>query len=147
MRYKGTNKSLPEIARELNVDGVVEGSVMRSSNRVRITAQLIEARSDQRLWAETYERDLADVLRLQGEVAQAIAQQIKVQLTPQQQARLNSAPAVNPQAYKSYLKGPYYRHTFTRNGINQAQNYFEQAIKKDPSFALAYVGVADCYSV
>jgi TolB-like protein len=90
MQYKGAQKSLPAIAKELNVDAVVEGSVMRSGNRIRITAQLIQARSDQHLWAETYERDLGDILRLQREVAQTIAQQIRVQLTPQQLARLRS---------------------------------------------------------
>jgi len=105
MRYKGTKKALPEIARELNVDGIVEGSVMRSGQRVRITAQLIHAPTDHHLWAETYERDLGDVLRLQSEVAEAIAQQVRAQLTPQQQARLRSAHAVNPEAYEAYLRG------------------------------------------
>src|SRR5437762_11265695 len=100
MHYKAANKTLPQIARELNVDGIVEGSVMRSGNRVRITAQLIDAPTDQHLWAETYERDLGDVLKLQSEVAQAIAQQIRAQLTPQQQARLGSARVVNPAAYE-----------------------------------------------
>jgi len=98
MHYKNTNKTLPEIARELKVDGVVEGSVMRSGNRIRITAQLIHADTDQHLWAETYERDMGDALRLQSEVAQSIAQQVRVQLTPQQKARLDSAPHVNPEA-------------------------------------------------
>src|SRR4029077_15060216 len=100
MRYKGTKKGLPEIARELNVDGIVEGSVTRSGKRVRITAQLLYAPNDQHLWAETYERDLGDVFRLQSEVAQAIAQQVRVELTPQQQARLRSARPVNPEAYE-----------------------------------------------
>ena len=145
MHYKGTNKSLPEIARELNVDGVIEGSVMRSGNRVRITAQLIQARTDQHLWAETYERDLGDVLRLQSEVAQAIAQQVRVQLTPQQQARFGSARAVHPAAYEAYLKGRSARHG-TLQSIQVAQNYFTEAIQKDPGFALAYVGLAGCYS-
>ena len=145
MHYKGTNKSLPEIARELNVDGVIEGSVMRSGNRVRITAQLIQARTDQHLWAETYERDLGDVLRLQSEVAQAIAQQVRVQLTPQQQARFGSVRAVNPAAYEAYLKGRSARHG-TLQSIQVAQNYFTEAIQKDPGFALAYVGLAGCYS-
>jgi len=146
MHYKGTNKTVPEIAKELNVDGIVEGSVMRSGNRVRITAQLIRATTDQHVWADSYEHDLGDVLKLQGEIAQAIAQEVRVQLTPQQQARLGSARAVNPEAYESYLKGQYYLNaTSTRDGIKRAQNYFEQAIQKDPNFAQAYVGVADCY--
>jgi eukaryotic-like serine/threonine-protein kinase len=144
VRYKGTNKSLPEIARELNVDGVVEGSVMRSANRVRITAQLIQARTDQHIWAETYERDLDDVLKLQSEVAQAIAQQVRVQVTPQQRARLASAPRVSPEVYDTYIKGRFYLN-LTPQGIKKAQGYFEEAIQKDPHFALAYVGLADCY--
>jgi len=147
MHYKGTNKTLPEIAKELNVDGIVEGSVMRSGNRVRITAQLIQTRTDQHLWAENYERDLGDVLKLQSDVAQAIAQQLRVQLTPQQQARLGSAPGVNPEAYEAYLKGRFYEGPSfsTPQGFKNAQHYFEEAIQKDPSFALAYVGLADCY--
>jgi serine/threonine protein kinase/Tfp pilus assembly protein PilF len=148
MHYKGANKTLPEIAKELNVDGIVEGSVMRSGNRVRITAQLIHARSDQHLWAETYERDVGDVLKLQGEVAQAIAQQVRVQLTPQQQARLGSASAVNPGAYQAYLKGRSYWGTAlatTPQALKTAQSYFEEAIQEDSGFAPAYAGLADCY--
>jgi eukaryotic-like serine/threonine-protein kinase len=145
MRYKGTHKSLPEIARELNVDGVIEGSVIRVGNRVRISAELIEASTDQHLWAETYDRDLGDVLKLQSEVAQAVAQAIQAQLTPAQQARLRSAPAVHPQAYEAYLKGRSSEAASTQAGIKQAQAYFEEAARRDPSFALAYVGLADCY--
>jgi serine/threonine protein kinase/Tfp pilus assembly protein PilF len=147
MHYKGTNKTLPEIARELNVDGVVEGSVMRSGNRVRITAELIHAQTDQHVWAETYERDLDDVLRLQSEVAQTIAQQVRVQLTPEQKAQLGSAPRVDPAAYDAFLQG---RSNFvwganSREGFTKAQRLFEQAIQKDPNLALAYVGLADSY--
>lgn len=147
MRYKGTKKGLPEIARELNVDAVVEGSVMRSGNRVRITAQLLHAPTDKHLWAETYERDLGDVLRLQNEVAQAIAQQVRAQLTPQQQVRLRSVPAVNPEAYEAYLRGRYYlSNQFTMaQPLNMAKSYFEESIRKDPGFALAYSGLADSY--
>jgi serine/threonine protein kinase/Flp pilus assembly protein TadD len=146
MQYKGAQKTLPEIAKELNVDAVVEGSVMRSGSRIRITAQLIQARTDQHLWAETYERDLGDVLRLQREVAQAIAQQIRVQLTPQQIARLSSAPAVNPRAYELYLKGRFeWSRTSTQEGLKSARSYFDQAIRNDPTFAPAYAGLADCY--
>jgi TolB-like protein/Flp pilus assembly protein TadD/predicted Ser/Thr protein kinase len=147
VRYKGANKGLPEIARELNIDGVVTGSVMRSGNRVRITAQLIQARTDQYLWAETYERDLVDVLKLQSEVAQAIAQQLRIQLTPQQQARLGAAQGVNPGAYEDYLKGRFLLNstTPTQQGIKRAQNYFEEAIQKDSRFGQAYAGLADCY--
>ncbi|MBV9574816.1 MAG: tetratricopeptide repeat protein, partial [Acidobacteriales bacterium] len=147
MQYKAAHKMLPEIARELNVDGVVEGSVMRSGNRVRIAAELIHAPTDQHLWAETYERDLGDVLKLQGELAQAIARRISVQLTPQQQARLGSAQPVNPAAYELYLKGRFQKTTSfsTSRRIEDAQRYFQEAILQDPRFALAYVGLADCY--
>jgi TolB-like protein/DNA-binding winged helix-turn-helix (wHTH) protein/Flp pilus assembly protein TadD len=147
MLYKGTKKGLPEIARELNVDAIVEGSVMRSGNRVRITAQLIHAPTDQHLWAEAYERDLGDVLRLQSEVAQAIAQQVRAQLTPQQQARFRSARQVNPEAYEAYLRGRYYlSNQFTMpQPLNLAKSYFEESIRKDPGFALAYSGLADSY--
>jgi len=149
MHYKGTNKMLPEIARELNVDGVVEGSVMRSGNRVRITAQLIHASTDQNLWADTYERDMGDVLRLQAEVAQTIAQQIRVQLTPLQQAQLGSAPRVDPVAYDAFLQGRSYfqRGAASQDGYRKAQGFFEQAIQRDASFALAYVGLADSYLI
>ena len=105
MRYKGTRKNLPEIARELNVDGIIEGSVMRSGQRVRVTAQLLYGPTDKHLWAETYDRDLGDVLSMQSEVAQAIAQQVRVQVTPQQQASLRTPRPVNPEAYDDYLKG------------------------------------------
>ena len=147
MRYKGTKKGLPEIARELNVDGIVEGSVMRSGQRLRITAQLLHAPTDRHLWAETYERDLGDVLRLQSEVAQAIAQQVRAELTPQQQARLRSARPVNPEAYEAYLRGRYYlsNQFTTAQPLNMAKNYFEESILKDPGFALAYSGLADAY--
>jgi len=145
MQYKGTKKTLPEIAKELNVDGVLEGSVMRSGTRVRITAQLLQARTDRHVWADTYDRDLVDVLRLQSEVAQAVAQQVRIQLTPEQRARLRSAPVVNPSAYEAYLKGSFPRPLGTQVAIKQAQSYFEEAVREDPRFALAYVGLADCY--
>jgi len=147
MRYKGTKKGLPEIAKELHVDGIVEGSVMRSGQRVRITAQLLQASTDQHLWAETYERDLGDVLRLQSQVAQAIARQVRAQLTPQQQARFRSAGLVNPGAYEAYLRGRYYlSNQFTMaKPLNMAKSYFEESIRKDPGFALAYSGLADSY--
>jgi len=147
MRYKGTKKGLPEIARELNVDGIVEGSVMRSGERVRITAQLLHAPTDRHLWADSYERDLGDVLRLQNEVAQAIARQVRAQLTPQQQAQLRSVRPVNPEAYDNYLRGRFYWTTeFTKpDSLKKAQRHFEESIQKDPDFALAYAGLADTY--
>jgi TolB-like protein/DNA-binding winged helix-turn-helix (wHTH) protein len=148
MRYKGTKKGLPEIARELNVDAIIEGSVVRSGKRVRITAQLLHAPTDRHLWAETYERDLGDILRLQSDVAQAIAQQVRAQVSPQQQVRFRSARAVDPQAYEAYLQGRFYMTNVfsTPRELNNARHYFEEAIKKDPGFALAYSGLADSYT-
>jgi TolB-like protein/DNA-binding winged helix-turn-helix (wHTH) protein/Flp pilus assembly protein TadD len=146
MRYKGTKKSLPEIARELHVDGVIEGSVLRSGNRIRIVAQLIQARTDQQLWAESYERDLTDILGLQAEVAQAIVKQVRSQLAPGKQAPFHSTTTVHPEAYEAYLKGCFYRDSSnTKAGIKKAQDYFQNAIRKDPNFAAAYAGLADSY--
>lgn len=147
MHYKQRNdKTLPEIAKELNVDGVVEGSVIRSGNRVRITAQLTQARQDRQVWAHAYERDLGDVLKLQDEVVQAIAEQVRIHLTTQQRVRLGSAPRVNPEAYDAYLQGRFYLWTTsTEQGTRKALAYFEEALQKDSSFAPAYVGRADCY--
>ena len=147
MRYKGTRKSLPEIARELNVDAIVEGSVTRSGQRVRVTAQLVQAPTDQHLWAETYDRDLGDILKLQGEVADVIAGQVRAELTPTQQALIRRAHAVNPDAYDAYLKGRlYFVNEFTKpDSLKKAQRYFEESIQKDPKFALAYAGLADTY--
>jgi TolB-like protein/DNA-binding winged helix-turn-helix (wHTH) protein/Flp pilus assembly protein TadD len=145
--YKGTKKSLPEIARELNVDDIVEGSVVRSRQRVRVTAQLIQASTDQHLWAETYDRDLGDVLMLQGEVADSISRQVRAQLTPKQQAQLRLAQPVNPAAYDDYLRGRlYFTNEFNKpDSLRKAQRYFEESIQKDSGFALAYAGLADTY--
>ena len=146
--YKHTNKTLPEIARELNVDGIVEGSIVRSGGRVRITAQLIHASSDQHVWAETYERDLGDALRLQSDVASAITQQVRAQLTPELKQQFTAARPVDPGAYEAYLKGRYYIYntSFTDPALlNQAKTYFEEAIRKDPNFSPAYSGLAETY--
>ena len=147
MPYKGTRKSLPEIARELKVDAVVEGSVVRSGQRVRVTAQLIHAPTDQHLWAESYDRDLGDILKLQGEVANAIAGQVRAQLNPAQQALLRRAATVDPAAYDAYLKGRlYFVNEFSKpDSLKKAQHLFEEAIQKDQNFALAYAGLADTY--
>jgi TolB-like protein/DNA-binding winged helix-turn-helix (wHTH) protein/thioredoxin-like negative regulator of GroEL len=147
LQYKGTKKRLPEIAKELHVDAIVEGSVIRSGGRVRVTAQLLEASTDHHLWADTYDGDIGDVLKLQGEVAGAIAQQISAKLTSQQQAQLRQATAVDPAAYDAYLKGRLYFTTeFTKpDSLKKAQHLFEEAIQKDPNFALAYAGLADTY--
>jgi TolB-like protein/DNA-binding winged helix-turn-helix (wHTH) protein len=144
MPYKGAKKHLPEIARELNVDAIVEGSVVRSGQRVRVTAQLIQASTDRHLWAETYDRDLGDILKLQGEVADVIAEKVRAKLSPQQQAQLRQGHVVNAAAYDAYLKGQlYYTTEFSNPGsLKKAQQYFEDAIQKDPNFALAYAGLA-----
>jgi len=146
MRYKKTDKPLPQIARELGVGGVVEGSVLRVGDRVRITAQLIHAASDEHLWAESYERDLRDVLALQAELARAIANEIRINLTPQEQARLASTRPVNPEAHESYLRGRYYWNKFslTEEGLKRGSEYFGHAIEKDPNYALPYAALADC---
>ena len=147
MRYKGSKKGLPEIARELNVDAVVEGAVIRSGQRVRITAQLLQASADRHVWAETYDRDLGDVLRLQSEVAQAIAEQVRAQLTPRQQAIFRSARPVNPEAYEDYLRGRYYLdNQFAMPGpLKMAKTDFEESVRKDRDFALGYSGLALAY--
>jgi len=146
MGYKGTRKTLPEIAKELRVDAVIEGSVRRSGDRVRITAQLIHAPTDRHLWAESYERDLRDVLTLQSEVARAIANEIKIQVTPQEQVRLANARPVNPEAHEAYLKGRYHWNKATEQELRKSIEYFEQSLAKDPNYALAYAGLADTYS-
>ena len=146
--YKHTNKALPEIARELNVDGIVEGSIVRSGQRVRITAQLIRAPADQHVWAETYERDLGDVLRLQSDVAQAITQQVRAQLTPELREQFGAAKAVDPAAYEAYLKGRYYLYNQSFSdpiSLNQAKANFEEAIRKDPNLSPAYSGLGETY--
>jgi TolB-like protein/DNA-binding winged helix-turn-helix (wHTH) protein len=147
MQYKGTRKSLPEIARELNVDAIVEGSVIRSGHRVRVTAQLLEARTDRHIWAETYDRDLGDVLKLQGEVAGAIAQQVRAEVTPAQQEQMSRAGAINPAAYDAYIQGHLYFTTeFTKPAsLRKAQQLFEDAIRENPGFAPAYAELADTY--
>jgi serine/threonine-protein kinase len=147
MQYKGTKKTLPEIARELNVDGVVEGSVQRSGDRVRITAQLIEARTDRHIWAESYERDLRDVLGLQGEVASAIAREIQVTLTPQEQTQLASARPVNPEAHEALLQGNYYWNKLTEAGIRKSMDYYQKAIQLTPDYAPAYSALAFSYNL
>jgi serine/threonine protein kinase/Tfp pilus assembly protein PilF len=147
MQYKRTEKALPEIARELHVDAVVEGSVQKSGNRVRITAQLIRAATDQHLWAESYERDLQDILRLQNEVAHAITQQVEGRLGEKNEASRESSRPVNPEAYEAYLKGRYYWNKRDRASLEKSLDYFKAAIAKDPNYALAYAGLADVYVV
>jgi TolB-like protein/DNA-binding winged helix-turn-helix (wHTH) protein/Flp pilus assembly protein TadD len=147
MVYKHARKPLPQIARELNVDAVVEGTVLRSGDRVRITAQLIEAATDKHLWAQSYEGELRDTLTLQNNVANAIAEQIRINLNPQEQAALKKVTVVDPEAYESYLKGRYFWNKRTADGLSKAIDYFSAAIKKSPDYAQAYAGLADSYAL
>jgi TolB-like protein/DNA-binding winged helix-turn-helix (wHTH) protein/Tfp pilus assembly protein PilF len=145
MHFKGSNKTLPEMARELNVDAVIEGAVQRSGNRVRVTAQLIDGKSDLHLWARTFERDSQDVLLMQGELARAIAGEIKVRLTAQEQQQLAGARTINPDAYNAYLLGNFHQAKRTPAAIAKAIDYFQRAIQIDPSYTQAYVGLANAY--
>ena len=147
MVYKGARKPLPQIARELNVDAVVEGTVLRSGDQVRITAQLIEATTDKHLWSQSYEGELRDTLALQNKVARAIADQIRINLTPLEQAALKNVKVVNPEAYESFLKGRYFWNKRTGDGLKVALAYFNQAIEEDPKYAEAYSGLADTYAL
>ncbi len=145
MRYRGSEKPLPEIARELSVDALVEGSVLRAGDQVRITAQLIHGATDEHLWAESYQRPLQDVLALQAEVARAIAQEIRVKLTPQERARLTTIRRVNPEAHDAFLKGCYFWSRWSREGLEKGVQYFQQAIEQDPTYAPTYAGLAQCF--
>jgi TolB-like protein/predicted Ser/Thr protein kinase len=142
MQYKGTKKPLPQIAKELNVDAVIEGSVLREGGQVRITAQLIQASTDQQLWAESYQREMRGVLALQGEIASAIADKVRAAVTPTERARLTSARPVNPEAYEACLKGMQSWYKVTPQDIDSALEYFELALKNDPNYAAAYAGIA-----
>jgi TolB-like protein/DNA-binding winged helix-turn-helix (wHTH) protein/Tfp pilus assembly protein PilF len=147
MGYKHARKPLPQIARELNVDAVVEGTVLRSGEQVRITAQLIEASSDKHLWSQSYEGELRDTLALQSKVAGAIADQIRINLNPQERAALKTVRTVKPNAYESYLKGRYFWNKRTADGLKVALAYFNQAIDEDPNYAPAHSGLADTYAL
>src|SRR5262245_45969656 len=146
MRFKGEHRpSTPEIARVLNVDAVVEGSVVRAGDKIRIIAQLIDAPADQHLWGKSFEGDARDVLALQAELASAIAREIDVRLTPAEQARLAGAPTVNPDAHDAYLEGRYFVYRPSDENLQKAVSRFEEAIRLDPGFARAYSGLADSY--
>lgn len=150
MQYKDTRKTVPAIARELNVDAVVEGSVLRSGGRVRITAQLIQAATDKQIWSETYERDLRDIFAMQNEVAQAISGEVKAKLTAQEQAGLASVRPVNPEAYDLYLKGMRASKIATYADYKAwlaVKDFYQQAIEKDPTYAQADVALANSYNL
>lgn len=145
MRYKGVSKPVPEIARDLNVEGIVEGSVVRSGDRVRITAQLIDAATDAHLWSDSYERDLRDILNVQRELARRVSREIRITVQPSEDRELASAGAVNPKAHELYLKGRYFWNRRTRDDLNKSVEYFQQATAADPSYTEAYAGLADAY--
>jgi TolB-like protein/DNA-binding winged helix-turn-helix (wHTH) protein len=145
MHYKGSRQPLPEIAKELNVDAVIEGSVTRSGNHVRITAQLLEARSDHHLWGKTYDRDVREIVSLQQEVAASIVREIQPKLNPLGTASLRRNRQVNPEAYDDYLRGLYFWYKFNEAGTRRAAEYFQESIRKDPSFALGYAGLSNAY--
>jgi TolB-like protein/Tfp pilus assembly protein PilF len=145
MRYKGTNKSVREIGSELGVSHVLEGSVRRGADRVRIAAQLIQVANETHVWANTYERSLGDILKLQSEVSQAIAREIRVKLTPREQRRLAAAGEVSPAAYDAYLKGRHLWNKRTEDGMRKSVAYYEEAIRQHPDYAMAYAGIADSY--
>lgn len=145
MHYKGTQETLPQIARELKVDAVIEGTVQRSGNRLQVTANLIPAETDAPIWAKTYERDSQDVLVVQSALAQSIAAEIEVHLTPQEEQHLSKTRAINPDAYNAYLLGNYLVNKRTRASIEKAIEHFQEAIRIDPQYALAYAGVANAY--
>jgi len=147
MTYKGARRPLPQTALELDVDAVVEGTVLRSGNRVRITAQLIRASADKHLWAQSYEVEFRDVLAIQQEVARSIAEQIRIKLNPKEQKGLNHVKVVNAEAHEAYLKGRYFWNQRTAEGLKKAVDYFNQAIERDPIYAQAYASLADSYAL
>jgi TolB-like protein len=145
MQYKRVHKPLQQIAKELNVDAVVEGSVQRSGEHVGINVQLIDARTDRHLWARAYERDLGDMLSLQHEVAQAIGTEIRVKLTPEERVHLTSGRPVRPAAQEAYLQGRYHLERWSADGAKKAIEYFDEAIREDPNNAPAYAGLSETY--
>lgn len=147
MQYKGTRKTLPQIADELKVDAVVEGTVLRVGHRVRIRTQLIYAPADRHIWAQAYERDLQDVLALQANLAHDIAGEIQLRLTSQQKANLSAVRPVDPEAHELYLKGRFFWNKRDPSGFAKAVDYFQQAIAKDPHYAQPYAGLADAYAL
>jgi TolB-like protein/Flp pilus assembly protein TadD len=146
MHYKGVHRPVREIAREVEADAVVEGSVLRSGERLRISVQLIDARKDSHLWAESYERDLQNILSLHSEIARAVATEIQIKLTPKDQQQLTAGQTGNTRAYEAYLKARFYWNKFTPEGVSKAVEYFQQAVAIDPSYSVAYSGLADCSS-
>jgi TolB-like protein/Flp pilus assembly protein TadD len=146
MQYKNTDKLVTQVAKELNVDGLIEGSIAREGNQVRVSVQLIQGSTDAHLWTETYLRESPGILALQSDVARAIADALRLQLTAQETARFSSAPKVDPEAHDAYLRGRFYWNEGARENLPRSLEFFELALKKDPSYAPAYAGLADYYS-
>ena len=146
MRYKNTQKSLQEIARELQVDAVVEGSVIRSDEHVKITTQLIDTSTDRHLWAESYDRERRDAFSVPTQIAQDIAAKINARMTPEERTRFGRIRQVEPAAYEAYFKGRYFWNKRTQADLKKSQSYYQQAIQADPTYAPAYAGLAQCYS-
>jgi serine/threonine protein kinase len=146
MQYKDTRRPLREIARELQAQGIVEGTVLRSGERVRVSAQLVDASTDTHLWAESYDRDVRDILALHAELARAIANEIQVKLTPEEQAQLRPTRRVDAEAYELYLKGRHYWNKRNLEGLRKGAEYFQKAVERDPTYAAAYAGLADSAS-
>ncbi len=147
MRFKNPQVSVHEIGRTMGADAIVEGSVTRAGNRIRVTAQLIRAVSDEHLWSETYDRDLQDVLALEGELAQSIAERVEVTITGKERERLAATRSVAPEVYESYLKGEFaLNNSKSRDGIEAGVGYFASATRLDPTFAPGYLGLARAFS-
>lgn len=149
MHFKNTQQPVPEIAKTLGVDAIVEGSVIREGGQVRVHAQLIRGASDEHIWAGEYQRDYRSLLALQEEVARTIAERIEISLTPQEQERLALASThpLDPEAHEDYLKGRYFFNQRTQEAVNKSIGFFQQAIARDPGYALAYSGLADAYAI
>jgi hypothetical protein len=145
VRYRSTDKTTRQIAEELGVTTILEGSVRKSGNRVRVVAQLIDASRDRHLWAERYDRELTDIFDLQSEIAECIATALETTLSADEKARLAKKPTDNLEAYNLYLQGRFYWAKFTPTGINRAIDFFNQAVELDASYALAYAGLADAH--
>jgi len=147
MGYKGGQKKIADVAKELGVGTVLEGSVRIAGERARITVQLIDSYTSEHLWAESYDRELRDIFAVQTDISKTVADALKVQLSDQEKARIGRERTVNPDAYTLYLKGRYYWNERTEESVNKALRYFEEAVKTDPEFALAISGLADCYNI
>jgi TolB-like protein len=147
MRFKGEKASASRIGQELRIGSLIEGSVRKLGNKVRISVQLVDTRNEEQLWAETYNRDLRDVFSVQSDIAQQVARALELRLGRRESSALQEQHTLSPEAHAVYLKGRYLWNSRAENDVNRALKYFEEAITRDPQYALAYVGLADCYSV